>query len=42
MYIFAELMEAKELEKEIETMKASFDKQLKTEITLKKEVCAAL
>uniref|UniRef100_H2MBM6 non-specific serine/threonine protein kinase n=1 Tax=Oryzias latipes TaxID=8090 RepID=H2MBM6_ORYLA len=36
------LMEAKELEKEIETMKASFDKQLKTEITLKKEAVSKL
>uniref|UniRef100_A0A8C7Y7B8 non-specific serine/threonine protein kinase n=1 Tax=Oryzias sinensis TaxID=183150 RepID=A0A8C7Y7B8_9TELE len=36
------LMEAKDLEKEMKTMKASFEKQLKTEITLKKEAVSKL
>lgn len=39
MYVFAELLRAKEVEKEMEDMKVSFEKQLKNEITLKKEVC---
>lgn len=39
MFAFIELQKAKELKKELESLKVSFERQVQTERTLKIQVC---